>query len=238
MSRRRILLAGATGLVGRAVLQRAVGYEPVHVSAVSRRRVDLPQGARMEMFIAATEHWGEIVDSLRPDAVVCALGTTWKKAGKDEAAFRAVDQELVLELARAARQADIRQFILVSAGGASPQSRHLYLRVKGQLEDALRKMGFTRLDILRPGLLRGHRVEDSRPLERLGMLFSPLIDLCLQGGYARYRSVSARRMAEAILELVQEKAGGRFVHEHDAILRAARRFERDLLRREESEKSG
>lgn len=237
MSSRRILLIGATGLIGRAVMDRCVGYEPVRLAAVSRRRVTLPEGARMEMFVAETEHWAEIIDAMRPDAVVCALGTTWKKAGKSEEAFRAVDEKLVLEVARATKDAGVRQLILVSAAGANRQSRHLYMRVKGEVEEAVQKMRLTRLDILRPGLLRGRRMDDPRPLERLGMLASPLLDLCLQGRHARYRSVSAKRMAEAILELAQEKAGGRFVHEHDSIMRAARRFERDLMEREEAGKA-
>ncbi|MDD3798331.1 MAG: NAD(P)H-binding protein [Novosphingobium sp.] len=238
MSRRRILLIGATGMIGRAVMERCVGYEPVRLAAVARRRTALPQGARMEMFVAGTEHWPEIIESLHPDAVVCALGTTWRKAGKSEDAFRAVDEKLVLQVARAARDADIRQFVTVSAVGADPGSRHLYMRVKGEVERELQKMRFARLDILRPGLLRGRREGDPRPAERLGMLFSPLIDLFLQGGNRRLRSISAKRMAEAILELVQEKAGGRFVHEYDAIMRAARRFERDLIDRERAEREG
>ncbi len=227
MSRRRILLVGATGLIGRAAMAQAVGYEPVRLAAVARRRIELPAGAQMEMFVAGPEHWAEIIDAMQPDAVVCALGTTWRKAGRDEAGFRAVDEALVLDVARAAKDAGIRQFICVSAVGASRQSRNLYLRVKGEVEDALQKMRFTRLDILRPSLLRGHRPDDLRLGERLAILASPLFDLFMHGGYRRYHSISARRMAQAILDLAQEKAGGRFVHDYDSLMRAARRFERD-----------
>jgi uncharacterized protein YbjT (DUF2867 family) len=226
-ARRRVLLVGATGLIGRAVMAQAVGYAPVRLAAVARRRIDLPPGAQMEMFVAGPEHWAEIVDAMQPDAVVCALGTTWRKAGKDEAGFRAVDEALVLDVARAAKEAGIRQFVCVSAVGASRQSRNLYLRVKGEVEDTLQKMRFPRLDILRPSLLRGHRQDDPRLGERLAILASPLFDLFMRGGYRRYHSISARRMAQAILELAQEKAGGRFVHEYDSLMRAARRFERD-----------
>ena len=236
MSRRRILLIGATGLIGHAVMARSVGYEPVRLAAVARRRVDLPAGAQMEMFVAGAEHWAEIIDAMQPDAVVCALGTTWKKVGKDEAAFRAVDEKLVLDVARATKDAGVRQFICVSAIGANRQSRQLYMRVKGEVEDALQKMRFARLDILRPGLLRGHRQDDPRMGEKLAILASPLIDLFMQGGYRRYRSISAKRMAEAILEFAQEKAGGRFVHEHDSLMRAARRFERDIHERDQDKR--
>jgi uncharacterized protein YbjT (DUF2867 family) len=227
MSRRRILLIGATGLVGRAVMQRAVGLDSVHLAAISRRRVALPEGARMEMFVADTDHWADIIESIQPDCVVCALGTTWDKSGQDEAAFRAVDEKLVLEVAKATKAAGVRQFICVSAIGADRSSRHLYMRVKAEVEDALLKLRLPRLDILRPGLLRGERVDDPRPREKWAMRLSPLLDLLvLHGSWRRFRSMSGTRMAEVIFDLAQEKAGGRFVHEYDSMMRAARRFER------------
>ena len=236
MSKRRVLVIGATGLIGRAVLQCAVGYEPVHLAAIARRRIELPPGARMEMFVADSDHWADIIESLQPDAVVCALGTTWAKSGEDEDAFRAVDEKLVLQVAQATKDAGIRQFICVSAIGASRQSRHLYMQVKGEVEDTLQKMRFTRLDILRPGLLRGTRDDaDPRPREWLAIVLSPFIDLLLHGSYRRYRSISDKRMAQVILELAQERAGGRFVHEYDSLMRIARRFERDRAERDAAE---
>jgi len=236
MSRRRILLIGATGLIGRAVMQSAVGDDDIHLAAVARRRVGLPEGARMEMFVAGIEHWAEIIESLQPDCVVCALGTTWAKAGEDEAAFRAVDEKLVLDVAQATKNANIRQFICVSAIGADRSSRHLYMRVKGEVEAALQKMRFVRLDILRPGQLRGERVDDPRPREQWLARLSRVLDLFLHGGMRRFRSISAAHMAEAILDLAQEKAGGRFVHEYDALMRAARRLERSRAERAAIEK--
>ncbi|HQA19002.1 MAG TPA: nucleoside-diphosphate sugar epimerase, partial [Novosphingobium sp.] len=78
------------------------------------------------------------------------------------------------------------------------------------------------LDLLRPGLLRGPRGE-LRPAEKLAMLVSPLTDLLMHGGYRKYRSIKARTVAEAIVGLTREAMAGRFVFEHDAILRAARK---------------
>jgi len=171
-----------------------------------------------------------VLETTRPDVLVCALGTTWRKAGQDEEAFRAVDERLVLDVARAAREAGTWHFIFVSSVGADAVSKTLYLRVKGEVESALGKLRFKRLDILRPGLLRGVRRGEIRPAEGLGRLASPFADLLLHGKNRRYRSISAHMLAEAILGLAKEKAGGRFIHEHDAMLRAAHRFEEPLLR--------
>ena len=223
MSDRRIALIGATGMVGRAFMARCVGQRGIRLGAIARRRIDLPQGARVEFFVADAANWGETIAALRPHVVVNALGTTWRKAGQDEAAFRAVDERLVLEVARAARDAGVRQFISLSSVGADLASRHVYLRVKGEVEQALMKLRFGRLDILRPGLLRGDRIDDHRPAERALMLASPVTDLLLQGQFRRLRSISAERLADSILGLTAARANGRFVHEHDALLRAARR---------------
>ena len=223
MSDRRIVLVGATGLVGRAVKERAVGMSGIRLAALARREVPLPQGERMEMYLADPAHWADRIVGLRPDAVICALGTTWRKAGRDESAFRAVDEALVLEVARAAKAAGVRQFLAVTAAGADGVSRNFYLRVKGEVEESLAKMRFARLDILRPGLLRGHRVDDPRMAERLAMLASPIVDALLHGGLRKYRSIHARMMADAIWGLIHEKAGGRFMHEYDGLRRAARK---------------
>ena len=112
--------------------------------------------------------------------------------------------------------------VSISSVGADTMARNLYLRVKGETEHALGKVGLQRLDVIRPGLLRGPR-EELRPAEKLGMIFSPLIDLLLHGEYRRYRSVHAETIVEAIIGLTREKMAGRFVFEHDGILRAARR---------------
>ena len=220
----RIVLVGATGLVGGAVIAKSIGRDDFRLAAIARREVRLPARARMELFVAEPPQWGEVIEALRPTAVICALGTTWKKAGKDEAAFRAVDEELVLETAKAAKAHGVERFVAVSSTGADTASGNFYLRVKGEVERQLAMFRFRRLDVLRPGLLRGPRTGDRRLGERLGIAFSPVADLLLHGKYRAMRSISAERVAEAALALAMHKAAGRFVHDNDAILRAARRL--------------
>jgi uncharacterized protein YbjT (DUF2867 family) len=219
---RRVLLAGASGLVGNSAMQAAPAHPSLRLVALTRREVPIPRGTGMEMMVADPSGWPEAVRAIAPAAVICALGTTRRKAGSEEA-FREVDHDLVVELATAAREAGVSQFVLVSSVGADPLSKTFYLRVKGETEAAVTRLRFRRLDILRPGLLRGPRKGDRRPLERLAMLASPLADLLLHGDRRRYRSIHARTVAAAALQLTGEKAAGRFVHEHEAIVRAARR---------------
>ena len=219
-----MLLAGATGLVGSRVMELTVEHPWLRLIALSRREAPMPRGARMEMLVADPAGWPEAVAAIAPDAVICALGTTIGKAGSEEA-FRAVDFDVVLSLATAAKAAAVANFALVSSAGADAHGKAFYLRVKGEIEAAVTKLRLRRLDILRPGLLRGSRRNDGRPLEMLGKLASPLTDLMLHGDNRRYRSIDARVVAAAAAQCAREKAQGRWIHDNDAIQRAARRFD-------------
>lgn len=218
----RIALIGATGLIGSSVIRECIGREDVRLTGIARREAKLPRGIRMELFVAEPAKWGEVIDAVRPKAIICALGTTWKKAGEDEAAFRAVDQDLVLDTARAAKDLGVERFVHVSSVGADAMSRTFYLRVKGEVERELTKIRFDRLDILRPGLLRGQREGDHRAAEQLGIMAAPVVNLMLHGQYRKYRAIRAETVAQATLSLAKRAARGRFVHDHDAILRAAK----------------
>jgi len=218
----RIGLVGATGLIGTTVIEQCIGREDVRLTGISRREAKLPRGIRMELFVAEPSKWGEVIEAIRPKALICALGTTWKKAGEDEAAFRAVDQDLVLETARAAKELGVERFVHVSSAGADPMSGTFYLKVKGEVERELTKIRFGRLDILRPGLLRGKREDDRRPAERLGIVAAPIANMFLHGKYRQYRGIKAEVVAQAALALAKRAARGRFVHDNDAIQRAAK----------------
>lgn len=222
---RRVLLVGATGLIGTRVMEQCIGRDDVRLIALTRREAPMPKGARMEMLVADPSEWDRAIASVAPDAVICALGTTWRKSGKDEAAFRAVDEELVLSVARAARAAEVKNFVLVSSVGADLGSRSFYLRVKGEVEAALRKLRFHRLDILRPGLLRGPRRGDRRLGERVAIWLSPLANLFLHGSRRPLRAIDARLVARAALQAAKEKARGSFVHDFDAIRRLELRLD-------------
>ena len=195
----RVLLAGATGLIGGLVLARCPDAIPV-----SRRPIPGRPGVVADF------------DDLPPlppaQVAVCALGTNRAKAGSD-AAFRAVDHDAVLAFARAAQAAGVTHFILVSSVGANPKSGLLYPRTKGEVEAALAAMAFTRLDILQPGLLIGPRSE-RRPVERFLQAAAPLMDLALP---RHLGSLPAQAVAQAIVTLTQRSEPGVFRHTNRSI---------------------
>lgn len=219
----RALLVGATGLIGRAVIARAGELSEFALIGLARNEMQFASGTKAELLLAPSEDWAEAIAAIAPQVVINALGTTRRKAGSAEA-FRRIDHDLVLDVAKAAKAAGAAQFVHVSAVGADPHARALYSRVKGETERALMAIGFRRLDIFQPSLLRGTRVDDPRFFERLAALVSPLADLLLHGKARRFRSILASDVAAAALAAAREKAAGTFTHEHDAMHRLAARL--------------
>lgn len=211
---KRVLILGATGLVGGLAVGPLARTNEAAVALVRR-----PSGAtwpanveeRVVDFDAVTELPGF-------DAVVCALGTTIKKAGSQKA-FRAIDLELPLRLARLATEGGAKRMALVSSAGASAGASTFYLRVKGELEEALAALPLEHLDVLRPGLLLGDRAE-ARLGERLAApIFRGLSGL-LAGGLRKYRAIDGAVVARALAgALLATPAPGVKVsiHEFDAI---------------------
>ncbi len=219
--RRPILLVGATGLVGGQVAREARAHPDLRLFALSRRIAPLPEGSRIEMLVADPAEWPEAIARLAPRGVICALGTTWRKAGRSEAAFRAVDYDLTVSVALEAKDAGAENFVLISAAGADGEARALYSRVKAEVEQTVSRVGFRRVDILRPGLLLGPRDGDWRWLEQIGARLDPVIGPLLPARFQSFRAIDGRAVAAAALHLVRQDAPGLHEHGNDAILRAA-----------------
>lgn len=198
------MLAGATGLVGGECLRLLLAEPEVAlVRVLSRRRPDqVPADPRLELELVDFARLAERSGLFDVDSIVCALGTTIRKAGS-RAAFRAVDYELPLALARLGRERGARHFVLVSSLGANPRSRFFYSRVKGDLEDAVASLGYPALTILRPSLLLGERTEF-----RLGEAIAKRLAWLVPGPAA---PIHARDVAAAAVRQVLSPPRGRLV---------------------------
>ncbi|MBL8513286.1 MAG: oxidoreductase [Betaproteobacteria bacterium] len=190
-----VALSGSTGLVGSHLLRLLCEEPPVaHLYAVGRRE---PEWAHAKVtFISSAQGTSANLPSI--DAAFCCLGTTIKKAGS-QAAFRAVDFDMVVHFAKSAKAAGAQSFGLVSALGANAQSSVFYNRVKGETEEALLAQGFQSLVIARPSFLMGDRAE-SRPGERLGIAVSRMMSPLMIGPAKRLRPVAAEAVARTLVE--------------------------------------
>ena len=212
---RTALLAGATGLVGSHVLDALLADETwSHVVTVGRRTTDR-RHEKLEqrvLDLSAIEAHGALPHA---DDVFCCLGTTIRQAGSPEA-FRRVDHDFVLGLARAGLRIGAQQFLLVSAIGADPRARVFYSRVKGEVEADVRALPYRAVQIFRPGLLLGKRTE-FRFGERIAMYLAPVAQPLLLGPLRRYRSIRARDVARAMVRIAREAPRGPNVWEYDGM---------------------
>ena len=191
------LLAGASGLVGGYVLDSLLDASDfARVFAISRRPLGR-EHPRLANRIVQFEKLETQLKGGQCHVAVCCLGTTMKQAGSEKA-FRQVDYDFVLSFARAAKAAQAQRFVIVTSAGADPRAKNFYLRVKGEVEQALEGMGFPSLDILQPGPLLGWR-RDIRPMELLTTALMPLANPFLTGSRMAWRGISARTVAEAAL---------------------------------------
>ncbi len=211
-----LLLIGATGLVGSHVLDQAAGRE---IGILARRKPG-HLSANIRAHIAeSNDDWPNAISAFSPDCLICCIGTTVKKAGSSQQ-FRAVDHDLVIACAQAARDAGTRQMIVITAVGTNDGAKGLYLSTKAGVERALSQMGFDRLDIIRPSLLRGKRNE-SRFAESIWQRFALPLDRLMHGRMRKFRSISAKDVASAIWTLTGATQKGRFIHHFDELMRLA-----------------
>ncbi len=207
----RLMIAGATGLVGRHALTQALADARV-VQVVAPTRRALPPHPKLDNPLVDFDALPEQADWWPVDAVVCALGTTIRQAGSQEA-FRRVDVDYVLAIARHARSAGARSFALNSSLGADPAARGFYLRCKGEAERGVAALGYPSLTLVRPSIIGGER-EQRRPLEHLSMrvlrTIAPLVP-------KRYRVAEANVIAAALLQAVLAPEPGSTTIESDAL---------------------
>jgi uncharacterized protein YbjT (DUF2867 family) len=204
---RTALLAGATGLVGRALLPMLLAgkhYRQVHV-LLRRAAPDIEAYGKLKAHRVDFARLPAAFPTV--DDVFVALGTTIKVAGS-EAAFRQVDLEFVLNTARAARAAGATRLAVVSALAADPASRVFYNRVKGEMQVAVAQLGYTTVVIAQPSLLLGDRAALGQP-SRIGELWAAR----LLGPLGRavpmgIRPIAARTVAAALLQAILEARPG------------------------------
>lgn len=134
------------------------------------------------------------------DVIFCCIGTTMKKMKGDKEAYRKVDYDIAVHAAKLGKVNGCEKFVLVSAVGADSKSRNFYLKLKGEIEEAVHATGIESVYILRPSLLMGNRKE-FRAGEKFATWLMPLFAFLLP---ARYKPVKASEVAKAMLMAVKE----------------------------------
>ncbi|MCW3125953.1 MAG: oxidoreductase [Bacteroidetes bacterium] len=201
-----ILILGASGLVGGKCLQHSLSDPRIDkVTAVVRRELDI-RHPKLTQLVVDFDKLDDYASDIRADAVLSALGTTRKQAGS-AANFRKVDYDYQLRAAEIARRNGTRTFVLLSSGAANKKSLTLYLKVKGEIEDAISKLGFEKMAILRPSVLLGER-KDSRSAEAVAQWAVKSLLFVFSGPLAKYKGIEADTVALAMVNAVQKPYKG------------------------------
>lgn len=198
MKLRTVILAGATGLVGRDILQGLLADPGVSAVYTLGRRAPPVQHPKLVPHIV---DFAALPPLPPADELYLALGTTIKVAGS-QAAFRALDYDANLNAAKAALAAGVKKVGLVSAMGADARSKIFYNRVKGELEDALTQLTFEGLVIARPSLLIGNREvlgQPKRSGEVIGEAMAQVLGFLIP---ANLKPIQASAVAQALLSAV------------------------------------
>lgn len=200
------LIAGGTGLVGRHLVDLLVEAKEFDEVKVLVRKGSTHQFKGVSILEVDYDHLSDYKNQLRAEALFCCLGTTMKKAGSKEQ-FQRVDLTYPYELAMFSLENGSQQFNIITASGANSESMFYYNKIKGEVENAISKLGFQNINIIRPSLLLGQR-EEQRIGEKVGAAIAKVINPILMGGLKKYRAIQAETVARAMVNVSLENRKG------------------------------
>lgn len=214
MSAKAIVL-GASGLVGSNVvdiLARRRVFDEVLLLVRGEMEV---RGAGIRQRVINFDNLDEYRNELNGNVIFSCLGTTRSQAPDNET-YRRIDFEYPLQIAEAASKNGVEQFHIISSLGADKDSLNPYLKLKGELEQALKKIPFKSIHIYRPSVITGKR-NRSRLADKLLTPVMIIINPLLTGKLKKYRSIEASVIAQAMINRALTNAAGVFIYESDQI---------------------
>ncbi len=191
------IVVGATGLVGKALVDQLAAADHIDRVVVLARRVVSHPSDKVVCHAVEFDKLDQHADLFRGNMLFSCLGTTRKQAGSVEAQ-RIVDFDYQYQAAQLAAKQGVEHYLLVSSSGANANSNNAYLKMKGELEDGVEKLSFPRISILQPSLLLGER-DHLRVGEVMGSWVLPV--LCKLPPLKRYRPILGREVAAKMVQL-------------------------------------
>ncbi len=204
---RTAILAGATGLIGSQVLEILL-QESAYTQVITLSRKPLTSThPKLLNIVVDFEKLPEFQSRLKGEDIYCCLGTTMRQAGSKEA-FRKVDFEYPVSLARITHRAGAVKFLVITALGANKNSSVFYNRVKGEAEEEIKQVGFRSLHIFQPSLLLGKRAE-KRTGEGGGKAVMTALDFLIP---KKYKAIDSAKVARAMVAYALNDGQGAMIH--------------------------
>ena len=211
----KAVIAGASGLIGSSLLEQLLVSPQYDEVVVLVRKQLLVTHKKLVQVILDFYHLEDHQALITGHAVFCCLGSTRKKT-PDLTQYRKIDYEYPLQLAQIAVENQVMHYHLVSALGADPKSSNFYSRMKGEIEEAIKRTGIKCLHIYEPSILTGNR-QESRPMERFAITLMTAVNPLLIGKLNKYRSIPAATVARAMFKQSLKTEEGIFVHSSERI---------------------
>jgi uncharacterized protein YbjT (DUF2867 family) len=209
-----VLVAGATGLVGSELVKQLCGLDTCSkITVLSRRPLKIVH-PKIDNRLIDFDRLPDLALDCSYDACFCCLGTTQKKMGRE--GMVKVDYEYVLELGKLCVQHEIPKYLIVSSQMANPRSASFYMRTKGQMEVAVRKLNIPTIAFLRPSLLVGER-EEYRWAEHAGYYIYRFLSPLMVGRLRKMRAITGQQVAKAMIAIASKIGVGQFVYESDEL---------------------
>ena len=207
-------LIGATGLIGSYLLNELLNdsfYDTIKI--IIRKPLDITHPKLEKKIVDFNDSDSLLIAIDNSDIVFCAVGTTQRKVKGDKEAYRKVDYDIPVKAARFCKMTSCETFVLVSSIGANSKSNNFYLKLKGEVEDAVKEIGLRSVHIIRPSMLLGDRKE-FRLGEKIGNPLMTALSFLLP---SKYKPIHAKKVAIAMLNAAKKNKEGFFVHEYGEI---------------------
>lgn len=207
-------LVGATGLIGGYLLNELLNdpyFDTVRI--LIRRPIDITHPKLEKKIVDLNDSDSVLVALSNSGVVFCAIGSTMKKVKGDKDAYRKIDYDIPVNLARFCKMTGCEKFILVSSAGANAKSSNFYQRLKGETDEAVKQAGPKTIHIMRPSLLLGERKE-FRPGENIGKAVMTSLSFLIP---EKYKAIQAKDVAKVMLVLAKKNDEGFFIHENREI---------------------
>jgi uncharacterized protein YbjT (DUF2867 family) len=214
MKFKQVTLFGATGLIGGYLLEFLLKDSDIHlINLVGRKPFHL-QHDKINNIIIDFQDFSSISNSISGSEVVfVSIGTTMSKVNGDKLKYKSIDFDIVFNIAKACKQENISQFVYVSSLGANPNSSNFYLRLKGEIDEAVAKLNLNSTSVFRPSVLLGKR-NDSRPGEKILQFVLPLLDFMIP---SNSKAIKAKDVAKSMFNTSKNYNSGVRIYHYNEI---------------------
>ena len=217
MQQQTAVVIGASGMIGNLVTQALLKDESFSKVRILVRKPILLEHPKLETVIVNFADLNDYQNKLGTgDCIFSCIGTTQKNVKGDNQLYRSIDYDIPLNAATLGKAAGFQSFSMVSSVGANAEASNFYLRLKGELEDAISVVGFNSLHIFRPSMLLGNRKE-FRFAENIFQGVFKALSIVLFGSLSKYKAIQGEMLSAAMVKAAKQEEQGKFVYEYDAI---------------------